>query len=231
MSRIQTPYSHIIDEYNKMILKNIKAINSLALSNNIRKIADETHFTLGEDEIMLVLEGVIAVEMQEHNFILRSGKGKSQPQKLFQVGKGIKGMFFGIVESYGPGIQLHYTAKKNVKVFSCNLEYFEKHFTQPDKFTFLMNMMAITLAFLLDAHDERAIGTRYFVIRSMIYRYLKQKNEGVLHDPSLANFILRRTKMSRSYLFQVLSDLKNGGYITMKNGELVDIVNELPEKY
>ncbi len=94
-----------------------------------------------------------------------------------------------------------------------------------------MNMMAITLAFLLDAHDERAIGTRYFVIRSMIYRYLKQKNEGVLHDPSLANFILRRTKMSRSYLFQVLSDLKNGGYITMKNGELVDIVNELPEKY
>lgn len=65
----------------------------------------------------------------------------------------------------------------------------------------------------------------------MIYRYLKQKNEGVLHDPSLANFILRRTKMSRSYLFQVLSDLKNGGYITMKNGELVDIVNELPEKY
>ena len=146
-------------------------------------------------------------------------------------GKGIKGMFFGIVESYGPGIQLHYTAKKNVKVFSCNLEYFEKHFTQPDKFTFLMNMMAITLAFLLDAHDERAIGTRYFVIRSMIYRYLKQKNEGVLHDPSLANFILRRTKMSRSYLFQVLSDLKNGGYITMKNGELVDIVNELPEKY
>ncbi|MDD8887807.1 hypothetical protein LAY24_23230 [Escherichia coli] len=25
--------------------------------------------------------------------------------------------------------------------------------------------------------------------------------------------------------------MKNGGYITMKNGELVDIVNELPEKY
>ncbi|WP_227665812.1 helix-turn-helix domain-containing protein [Klebsiella variicola] len=47
----------------------------------------------------------------------------------------------------------------------------------------------------------------------------------------MANFILRRTKMSRSYLFQVLSDLKNGGYITMKNGELFDIVNELPEKY
>lgn len=44
MSRIQTPYSHIIDEYNKMISKNIKAIDSLALSNNIRKIADETSF-------------------------------------------------------------------------------------------------------------------------------------------------------------------------------------------
>ncbi|HBQ1170801.1 TPA: hypothetical protein MEB24_001644 [Klebsiella aerogenes] len=231
MSRIQTPYSHIIDEYNKMISKNIKAIDSLSHSSNIRQIADDTSFTLSTGEIIIVLEGVIAVEMQEHNFILAPGKAKTQAKKLFQIGKGIKGMFFGIVESYGPGIQLHYTAKKNVKVFSCNLEYFEKHFTQPDKFTFLMNMMAITLAFLLDAHDERAIGTRYFVIRSMIYRYLKQKNEGVLHDPSLANFILRRTKMSRSYLFQVLSDLKNGGYITMKNGELVDIVNELPEKY
>lgn len=53
--------------------------------------------------------------MQEHNFILAPGKAKTQAKKLFQVGKGIKGMFFGIVESYGPGIQLHYTAKKMSK--------------------------------------------------------------------------------------------------------------------
>jgi hypothetical protein len=34
---------------------------------------------------------VIAVEMQEHNFILAPGKAKTQSKKLFQVGKGIKG--------------------------------------------------------------------------------------------------------------------------------------------
>jgi hypothetical protein len=41
--------------------------------------------------------------MQEHNFILAPGKAKTQSKKLFQVGKGIKGMFFGIVESYLSG--------------------------------------------------------------------------------------------------------------------------------
>jgi hypothetical protein len=66
------------------------------------------------------------------------------------------------------------------KVFEITAEHFDIFFggivqlnTRAITFdTFLMNMMAITLAFLLDAHDERAIGTRYFVIRSMIYRYL-----------------------------------------------------------
>ena len=145
MSRIQTPYSHIIDEYNKMISKNIKAIDSLSHSSNIRQIADDTSFTLSTGEIIIVLEGVIAVEMQEHNFILAPEKRKPG-EKVVSGRQRHQRNVFGIVESYGPGIQLHYTAK-NVKVFSCNLEYFEKHFTQPDKFTFLMNMMAITLAF------------------------------------------------------------------------------------
>ena len=93
MSRIQTPYSHIIDEYNKMISKNIKAIDSLTHSNNIRQIADDTPFTLSTGEIIIVLEGVIAVEMQEHNFILTSGKAKTQPKSCFRSAKASKGCF------------------------------------------------------------------------------------------------------------------------------------------
>ncbi|WP_227505052.1 helix-turn-helix domain-containing protein [Klebsiella aerogenes] len=59
----------------------------------------------------------------------------------------------------------------------------------------------------------------------------KQQDAGVLHDRSLASFILKRTKMSRSYLFKILAELKEGGYIKMENGELIDIAHELPEKF
>ncbi len=37
--------------------------------------------------------------------------------------------------------------------------------------------------------------------------------------------------MSRSYLFKILADLKNGGFIDTENGKLVAILKELPEKY
>lgn len=108
MSRIQTPYSHIIDEYNKMISKNIKAIDSLSHSSNIRQIADDTSFTLSTGEIIIVLEGVIAVEMQEHNFILAPGKAKPRRKSCFRSAKASKECFLVL-------------SKVMARVFSCTI--------------------------------------------------------------------------------------------------------------
>lgn len=65
----------------------------------------------------------------------------------------------------------------------------------------------------------------------MICRYQRQCEEGGLHDRSLAGFILKKTKVSRSYLFKIPSDLKEGGYIEIQNGKLTAILKELPEEY
>ncbi|AJR00378.1 hypothetical protein F652_2389 [Enterobacteriaceae bacterium bta3-1] len=47
---------------------------------------------------------------------------------------------------------------------------------------------------------------------------------------SVASYVISRTMLSRSTIMRMLSDLLEGGYITMEKGKLLDMKN-LPEKY
>ncbi|EOY3994542.1 helix-turn-helix domain-containing protein, partial [Klebsiella aerogenes] len=48
---------------------------------------------------------------------------------------------------------------------------------------------------------------------------------------SLSAFIIKRTNLSRSYVYQVLAALKEGGYITVKKGQLISIDRKIPDKF
>ncbi|MGP6797105.1 helix-turn-helix domain-containing protein, partial [Klebsiella pneumoniae] len=48
---------------------------------------------------------------------------------------------------------------------------------------------------------------------------------------SLSAFIIKRTNLSRSYVYQVLAALREGGYITVKKGKLISIDRHIPEKF
>ncbi|AJF74991.1 MULTISPECIES: helix-turn-helix domain-containing protein [Raoultella] len=230
---MKTAYSGFIDNYNDTVANDIEIIQPLISARQPRIIRDNGVFKVNQGEIVIVVDGIVSVEI-EYNVGFgaedKGGQGRKKKEML-QIGKGLRGMIFGIIENYGPAIALKYTAKKNVKIVTCDKELFERYFIQRDRFAYLMEIMAFQLALIIDAHHEKNLPSRYDTIKSMIYRYKKQKDEGVLHDKSLASFILKRTKMSRSHLFRVLAELKTGGYIKIENGVLVEIVNELPDKY
>ena len=62
-------------------------------------------------------------------------------------------------------------------------------------------------------------------------RYLyRGEIDGGQHE-SLSAFIIKRTNLSRSYVYQVLAALREGGYITVKKGKLISIDRHIPEKF
>ncbi|MGR7464433.1 helix-turn-helix domain-containing protein [Klebsiella aerogenes] len=230
---MKTTYSDIIDSYNHVVASDLELIQPLVTANQPRIIKDNCVFRIEPGEVVIVVEGIIAIEVEYNVGFGFASKldTRSKTLDMLQIGIGICGMIFGIIESYGPAMTIKYTAKKNVKIVTCSKEDFEHYFIQSERFAYLMEIIAFQLSLIIDAHHEKNLPSRYDTIKSMIYRYKKQQDAEVLHDKSLTRFILKRTKMSRSYLFKILAELKDGGYIAMENGELVDIVHELPETF
>jgi CRP-like cAMP-binding protein len=85
--------------------------------------------------------------------------------------------------------------------------------------------------FSLELLAERKQLTSYQTIKPMLHRYLYRARTFENEKEGLANFIIRRTKLSRTHVFRVLADLKEGGYITMEKGKLISIDKTLPEDY
>lgn len=223
-------YSDMINEYTDLIRQEAELIKSIVRPDNIKIVNKGERYTIKKDEIVIVLEGFFTIDLMQTGFPAEA-TGDKETETPCRVGQGIKGMILGLVETYGPAITLHYVARQKVKIATFSRDYFEDYFIQRDKFNYLMKVSAYMLAIVLESYSERNFGNRYHVIRSMIYRYQKQREEGILPDSSLAGFILQRTKMSRSYLFKILSDLKSGGYIDVQQGKLTAILKDLPEKY
>lgn len=227
---MKTTYSEIIAEYQKVITQDEAIMKSITASGSTRIMKSGETFRIAKGEIILLLEGLLAINMQESS----SAENEHTPaahDTFFRVGKGVRGMILGLVESFGSAITLQYVVRHDARIVTLPYDVFEEIFIQKDKFNYLIKMTAFTLSMLLDSYNERNFSNRYSVIRSMIYRYKVQKDAGLLHGDSLAGFILKRTKISRSYLFQILADLKDGGYIDVRNGNLASILKELPEKY
>ncbi|MGR7850519.1 helix-turn-helix domain-containing protein [Klebsiella aerogenes] len=84
---------------------------------------------------------------------------------------------------------------------------------------------------LIHIYYERNNDSGYATIRQMLHRYLYKNEEGTVNNEGIASFILKRTRLSRSYVFQILSGLKSGGYITVKNGKLIAINREIPKRF
>lgn len=84
--------------------------------------------------------------------------------------------------------------------------------------------------FALDAHYERGSQTSFQTIKSMLSRYLyRGEIDGGQHE-SLSAFIIKRTNLSRSYVYQVLAALLRGIYHGEK-GKLISIDRHIPEKF
>lgn len=83
---------------------------------------------------------------------------------------------------------------------------------------------------IVSSRDEKLVGVgAYDMVRSQLFDIMNLP-EDVRLKTTVAKFIVTRTRLSRSMVMKILSDLTKGGYIYIEKGILLSI-NRLPEKY
>lgn len=143
-----------------------------------------------------------------------------------------EGMTLGIIEDCCPNLKLEYMTQSYVDFIKISKEDCEKILrSENSNVMSLFKLISYMTSFLTCSIIESSSVANYSIIRSMIYRYAQKEELNILGGELLANFIMNRTNFSRSYVFKIISDLKKGGYITVKSGKLMSINKNIPSEY
>lgn len=170
-----------------------------------------------ENEILVVLSGKMTVSNDVNNELM--------------LGYTFPYMPVGLMERYYK-LQLYYKVESQIEVIQLTGEEFDEVFYHhPENAELLSRIMAYMSSTLIHIYYERNNDSGYATIREMLMRYLYKAEENTLNNEGIATFILKRTRLSRSYVFQILAGLKAGDYITIRNGKLISINRHIPERF
>ncbi|WP_370612197.1 helix-turn-helix domain-containing protein [Klebsiella aerogenes] len=137
----------------------------------------------------------------------------------------------GIPERYY-NLPLYYRAESPVKAVQLTSEEADEvFFSTPERAILFSKIMAFICATLVHVYYERNNDSGYATIREMLQRYMFKVENDTIGSESIAAFILARTRLSRSYVFQILAGLKSGGYISVRKGRLISINRDIPERF
>ncbi|WP_189389295.1 helix-turn-helix domain-containing protein [Buttiauxella sp. B2] len=168
--------------------------------------------------IVIVIDGTLTVEDAQEGGMA--------------IGHTFRLMPVGLMERYYGHIGLAYRAETPISAIQLTPKEFDAVFLHTEANTSLFGRIMTHLALnLVHVFFERSGNSGFSTIRLMLYRYQHKATEGTLHNEGIATFILRRTRLSKSYVYQILSSLKIGGYITVHNGKLITINKTIPERY
>ena len=200
-----------------------KSLNIESQVNDVRSNGKELIFAATDE--LAITPGFIYVPVEGSVAILHA-------ESELTIGNAIDYMPIGLMERYCPMLIFEYKCMTSVKVVEISYEKFDEIFFQnAESMQALSSILIFMTIFSLDLHAERKQLTSYQTIKPMLYRYLYRSLAFPNETEGLASFIISRTKLSRTHVFRVLADLKEGGYITMKGGKLISIDKDLPDGY
>ncbi|MCT4706579.1 helix-turn-helix domain-containing protein [Enterobacteriaceae bacterium H11S18] len=177
-----------------------------------------TSITLSSNEILICVSGEILISPN-----IEGGCA---------LGHAFEYMPIGLIERYNSAVPLRYDVQKEARVISLSYEDFDEAIHASSIGSLYLNkVMAYMISALVYINHERNAGERYYTIRSLLYRYQYLYAGEVKSAESVSAFILKRTGLSRSYVFQILSGLRDGGYITINKGKMLSINKTIPVKY
>ncbi|MBB1201627.1 Crp/Fnr family transcriptional regulator [Enterobacteriaceae bacterium 89] len=168
--------------------------------------------------VYFIIEGSLAISVADSELI---------------IGNIVEHLPVGLMERYCPLAKFEYMSMTPVTVIKLSWDDFDEIFINatPERVTELVTILIYMTVFSLDLHFERKQVTSYQTIKPMLFRYLYRQQTHQGEREGVAAFIMRRTTLSRTHVFRVLADLKEGGYITVEKGKLVSINKTLPEDY
>lgn len=195
-----------------------KLINSLSLYAMPRLVAAKTIIPLSETGVLhchLLLRGTVALARISDGFVIHTEKAPY----IFGLGNIKK--FLGhlcLIATEESEISIIPTIKTNILIEQANL----------------WQELAFSLMYTsgrLCEHTAELVGqSSYDIIRNKLYELLSETPETRLNITA-ANYILKRTFLSRSCVMKILAQLKKGGYITTQRGILLEIDKTIPLRY
>jgi CRP-like cAMP-binding protein len=201
-----------------------KALNINVCTDEVRRFATalelqpRQRITLEPGMTYFVERGLVSMSMQSDSRV---------------IGNTIESMPIGLLEHYCPVVTFDYICLAPTTLLRLPMADFETIFFNgdPQKTRELVTVLSFMVVFMVDIHVERRSDSGYHTIKPMLFRYLYRRTVNEDENEGIANFIIRRTNLSRSYVYRVLSDLREGGYITVKKGKLISVDRRLPEDY
>lgn len=178
-----------------------------------------------KDCLYLIQRGTVSME-----YIGIASKRNSSGYNLFNLLQ--EGMSIGLIELNCPEVVFEYVAQSDVDIVKYPSELFFTSIEQGGKQAVeLVKLILYMVSFMACAIIENSSDKSYTVIRAMVYRFNELSELNLHINESLVEFITRRSNLSKSYVFKIISELKKGGYITVEGGRLISIDIPLPAEY
>lgn len=168
----------------------------------------------GEKLSYVVMDGVITISRINDGLMLAA---LGSPV-IFGVGHFMQFKNIVIIETY-----------TSCKVGVLTSDEFEELITKHDLWKLLSLHLISTINLLFSISTFISHPSAYEKIRTQLL-LLNDEPDEIKNSFTVANYIRRKTLLSRSGIMRILSELRQGGYIEMENGFLMKI-NKLPIKY
>ncbi|HBT5240116.1 TPA: cyclic nucleotide-binding protein [Klebsiella quasipneumoniae] len=164
-------------------------------------------------QCFLLLQGSVALHRRGDGIVLNS---ESSP---FILG----------VSSQFSSENLYVRALETSEIARVSLDCFNHIVAQLDLWEHFSKLLIYTASRVYEHCAQISQMSAYDIIRFQLVE-LMQEPDAIRQQITAAAYIKSRTYLSRSGIMRILAELRNGNYITMERGILLDI-NHLPRKY
>ncbi len=167
-------------------------------------------------------------------YIVQSGLVEATPDMTGSpsLGHVFTHMPLGLIEKHGRGLAITYKVDETARILALRYSDFINIIsTFPSGAQYMCQLFGFISSALMYIHYERNISNGFATIRHLVYRYYYKYAGQKSGTETLSGFILKRTSLSRSYVFQLLSELKDLSYIHTVNGKRLTIHRPIPEQH
>lgn len=137
----------------------------------------------------------------------------------------------GLGDLFEPIGRYYFRASRNSRVSYLPGEYAKSIITEKQLWQDVAEVLAFTVHMMIYRDEHLVSKTSYSIIRAKLIEYMKKREVSDLSRTGIVAYIQETTHLSRSLIYNIISQLAEGGYIKTSNGKLIEIAKPLPKNF
>lgn len=137
----------------------------------------------------------------------------------------------GLGDLFEPLGRYYFRASRSSKVSYMSGEQAKSIIIEQKLWRDVAEVLAFTVHMMVYRDEHLVSKTSYSIIRAKLLEYMKKREVSDLSRTGIVAYIQETTHLSRSMIYNIISQLAEGGYIKIRNGKLVEITKQLPKSF